>query len=69
MAKGNDMQVLQSGKITDRGRWPLGRELMEFLGVEVGDQLIAYRTEEGKVLLDVPVPRSDRTVEADDKRK
>jgi hypothetical protein len=33
MAKGNEMQVLQSGKITDRGRWPLGRELMKFLDV------------------------------------
>jgi bifunctional DNA-binding transcriptional regulator/antitoxin component of YhaV-PrlF toxin-antitoxin module len=59
------MQILQSAKITDKGRWPLGKELMEFLGVGVGDQLIAYRTEGGKVLLDVPVPRSERTVEAE----
>jgi hypothetical protein len=61
------MQILQSAKITDKGRWPLGRELMEFLDIGVGDQLIACRTEDGKVLLDVPVPRSERTVEADAK--
>ena len=62
------MQILQSAKITDKGRWPLGRELMEFLGISVGDQLIACRTEDGRILLDVPVPRSERTVDANAKR-